>query len=211
MLKNPVDLRARRTEAQLQTTLLCLLERKPLHKITVAELCRLCPCNRATFYDHYQDIYSLADALEDSVVEHLQELMDRIRTCSPDSGAVSALFSSFCRNINARCAFCCAAKPRRAFCKSWITPSSLFLKPWYGRTILSRRNTVLNSCRPFCAFLPPATTAFSCRSWRRTAHFDRSCPSWLPASATNASPAFLLEDPAHKPITQNSIHTKSLS
>lgn len=95
MLKNPVDLRARRTETQLQTTLLCLLERKPLHQITVAELCRLCPCNRATFYDHYQDIYSLVDALEDGVVEHLQELMDQIRTGSPDSGAVSALFFQF--------------------------------------------------------------------------------------------------------------------
>lgn len=95
MLKNPVDLRTRRTETQLQTTLLCLLERKPLHQITVAELCRLCPCNRATFYDHYQDIYSLVDALEDGVVEHLQELMDQIRTGSPDSGAVSALFFQF--------------------------------------------------------------------------------------------------------------------
>lgn len=95
MLKNPVDVRARRTETQMQTTLLFLLERKPLHKITVVELCRLCPCNRATFYDHYQDIYSLADALEDSVVEQLRCLMEQIKTVSPDSGAVSELFFQF--------------------------------------------------------------------------------------------------------------------
>lgn len=95
MLKNPVDLRAMRTESQLQTMLLCLLERKPLHRITVAELCRLCPCNRATFYDHYTDIYALANALEDGVVEQLHDLMDRVAAGPPDSGAVSELFFQF--------------------------------------------------------------------------------------------------------------------
>ena len=95
MLKNPIDPRARRTEEQLQNTLLCLLEHKPLHKITVSELCRLCFCNRATFYDHYPDIFSLVDSLEVGIVDQLNQLMEYVAVDRPDSGAVSELFFEF--------------------------------------------------------------------------------------------------------------------
>lgn len=95
MLKNPVDPRAKRTEAQLQNLLLSLMERKPLHKITVAELCRLCQCNRATFYDHYQDIFDLVDALENGIIVCLNELMVHVDSSSPGSWKISELFFQF--------------------------------------------------------------------------------------------------------------------
>ncbi len=41
---------------------------KPLEKIKVKELCDLACINKSTFYAHYQDIYALANAIEDELV-----------------------------------------------------------------------------------------------------------------------------------------------
>ena len=42
---------------------------KPLEKIRVKELCDRACINKSTFYAHYQDIYALANAMEDEMVE----------------------------------------------------------------------------------------------------------------------------------------------
>ena len=42
-----------------------LRAQKPLEKIKVKELCDLACINKSTFYAHYQDIYALANAMED--------------------------------------------------------------------------------------------------------------------------------------------------
>lgn len=99
MLKNPLDIRAQRTETQLQTALLTLLERKPLHQITVAELCRICQINRATFYDHFSNIFALADAIEDDIISHLKELMAYVENEPLESSEISGLFFQFLKEF----------------------------------------------------------------------------------------------------------------
>ena len=50
-----------------------LRAQKPLEKIKVKELCDLACINKSTFYAHYQDIYALANAMEDEMVEVVVE------------------------------------------------------------------------------------------------------------------------------------------
>ena len=48
------DARVRYTQKVLKDSLLQLLEKKPINKITVKEVCELAELNRATFYAHYR-------------------------------------------------------------------------------------------------------------------------------------------------------------
>jgi AcrR family transcriptional regulator len=56
--------------------LLSLLEKKPLNKITVRELCDAAAINRATFYAHYTDLFDLMEKLAD---ELKAEILDRVQ------------------------------------------------------------------------------------------------------------------------------------
>lgn len=49
------------TKKALAKSLLTLLEKKTLDKITVKEIVDSCEVNRQTFYYHFQDVYSLLD------------------------------------------------------------------------------------------------------------------------------------------------------
>ena len=60
-----MDLRIQKTKAAIKESFLELRRNKPIEKITVTELSRLAGINKATFYLHYSDIYSLADEMED--------------------------------------------------------------------------------------------------------------------------------------------------
>jgi AcrR family transcriptional regulator len=50
-----------RTLNDFSKTLMKLIAKKPFEKITVNELCKLCNYPRATFYNYFEDIYSLLD------------------------------------------------------------------------------------------------------------------------------------------------------
>lgn len=49
------------TKKALAKSLMNLLEKKTLDKITVKEIADLCQVNRQTFYYHFRDVYSLLD------------------------------------------------------------------------------------------------------------------------------------------------------
>ncbi len=49
------DARVRYTLMKLKESFLVLLEKKPINKITVKEVCELSELNRATFYTHFTD------------------------------------------------------------------------------------------------------------------------------------------------------------
>lgn len=53
----------RRTDRDIRESLIRLLEEKPLHRITVQDLCHEAEINRTTFYRYYEDIYALYDAV----------------------------------------------------------------------------------------------------------------------------------------------------
>ena len=68
-----------------------LRAQKPLEKIKVKELCDLACINKSTFYAHYQDIYALANAMEDEMVEVVVESL-------PPAISSCIRFSHFCWN-----------------------------------------------------------------------------------------------------------------
>lgn len=59
------------TKKMLAETLLSLLEKKPISKITVSEIVNLCDINRKTFYYHFQDVYDLLEWHLDCEVEKI--------------------------------------------------------------------------------------------------------------------------------------------
>ncbi len=97
MLKNPSDSRAQRTEKRLKETMLTLLRERPIHEITTVELCRKSQVNRATFYDHFQDIYDLVDRLENELLSDLNGLMAGLDTPDVSPEQVSGRFFGFIR------------------------------------------------------------------------------------------------------------------
>src|SRR6202041_749687 len=56
------DPRIRRTRQLLQEALSSLMQTKPFDEISVQDISEAATVNRATFYDHYTDKYSLLDA-----------------------------------------------------------------------------------------------------------------------------------------------------
>lgn len=67
------DARVRYTLMRIQTVFFELLEKKPMSKITVKEICDLAEINRATFYHHYQDVYDLLEQQENIVIGRLRD------------------------------------------------------------------------------------------------------------------------------------------
>lgn len=66
------DLRVIKTERAIYTALVDLLKRKDLEKITVSELAQKAEINKATFYLHYIDIYSL---YQEALGKHIKEII----------------------------------------------------------------------------------------------------------------------------------------
>lgn len=64
-----MDLRVQRTRRSIINAFLELRAQKPLEKITVKELSQKALINKATFYQHFSDIYELSETLEDEVIE----------------------------------------------------------------------------------------------------------------------------------------------
>ncbi len=63
------DRRIMKTKNSIKKTFLALIEKKPLEKITVLEVCKIADIGRGTFYLHYHDIYDLYQQLENEVLD----------------------------------------------------------------------------------------------------------------------------------------------
>ena len=55
-----MDLRVQRTRMNIRDAFIELRSRKPSEKITVKELAEAAFINKATFYQHYSDLYDLS-------------------------------------------------------------------------------------------------------------------------------------------------------
>lgn len=64
-----MDLRKKRTQRNIINAFIALRAKKPLEKITVKELADTAMIHKATFYQHYPDIYALSESLEDEALE----------------------------------------------------------------------------------------------------------------------------------------------
>lgn len=70
-----MDRRVKYTKRVIKKTLIELLQKKDINKITVSELCSICDINRATFYRYYIDIYDLLEKIEQDVISDLREML----------------------------------------------------------------------------------------------------------------------------------------
>ena len=85
-----LDIRIEKTERAIKQAFMELRAQKPLEKIKVKELCDLACINKSTFYAHYQDIYALANAMEDEMVEVVVEMF---RAFTRNQTEIGILFS----------------------------------------------------------------------------------------------------------------------
>ena len=79
---NNEDRRVKKTENVLQNALAKLLINKKIQNITIKELTNTADIHRSTFYTHYQDIYSLYEQIENSVIEELNIIISNDPTHS---------------------------------------------------------------------------------------------------------------------------------
>ena len=69
------DLRIQKTRRDLRNSIINLLKKKPIEKITVIEICNEAMVNRITFYKYYEDKYQLLNdtfyEIKDTIVSQL--------------------------------------------------------------------------------------------------------------------------------------------
>jgi len=69
------DRRVMYTKLLLKNSLVKLLQKSPLEKITVKDLCECADINRSTFYSHYSDQYDLFQQIQYEVLEDLSNYL----------------------------------------------------------------------------------------------------------------------------------------
>jgi AcrR family transcriptional regulator len=60
----------------IKNSLISLLKGTPLNKITVKSVCDLAEINRATFYKHYDDVFSVIETIEEELLAELKQLIE---------------------------------------------------------------------------------------------------------------------------------------
>ena len=94
-----MDLRIQKTKSAIKTAFLELRRSKSIEKITVTELSRLAGINKATFYLHYSDIYSLAEEIEDETIDDiLREIQGLNKFFDDPKKYASEIFHAFITN-----------------------------------------------------------------------------------------------------------------
>ncbi len=75
MAEKKINRRVQYTREALRNALIDLATEKPLHSITVTDICAQADINRSTFYLHYKDIQSLLNEIEDDMLAQMDVVM----------------------------------------------------------------------------------------------------------------------------------------
>jgi AcrR family transcriptional regulator len=70
------DRRVKYTKIVLKESLIGLLQKKAIDKISIKEICEIADINRSTFYAHYSDQYDLLHRIEEEVLQDLNNYLD---------------------------------------------------------------------------------------------------------------------------------------
>jgi Transcriptional regulator len=70
--------RIKLTKRLLKNSLINLMHTKPIGKITIKELCENADINRSTFYLYYTDQYVLLNEIENELLSHSREHLEKI-------------------------------------------------------------------------------------------------------------------------------------
>ena len=116
MLKNPQDRRAIRTASQIKETMFSFMETKMIHEISVSDICKTCQINRATFYDHYRDVFDLVQDMESDMMLEIQELMELVSPEETEAEKVSRLFFAFLAEHQRKMNLLLISERSREFC-----------------------------------------------------------------------------------------------
>jgi AcrR family transcriptional regulator len=76
MHSEKVDRRVKYTKLALRESAINLLQRKPIEKISVKELCEAADINRSTFYAHYDSPADLLEQIERELLRDLNAYLD---------------------------------------------------------------------------------------------------------------------------------------
>jgi AcrR family transcriptional regulator len=89
------DRRVKYTKMVLKQSLLDLMHRAPIGKISVKDICEKADVNRGTFYTHYADPYDLLDQIENDL---FNEILRSIETTFGTDGTLK-LLTEICSSI----------------------------------------------------------------------------------------------------------------
>ena len=67
------DRRVKYTKMVLEESLIKLLQRRPIDKLSVTAICEAADINRSTFYSHYTDQYDLLQQVQEKVLQEINE------------------------------------------------------------------------------------------------------------------------------------------
>ncbi|MDR1619429.1 MAG: hypothetical protein LBS18_02015 [Clostridiales bacterium] len=81
-----MDERITKTNKSIKDAFLHLREQFPLHKIKVRELCRIAQINKTTFYRRYDDIYALAEEVEEDMINKFVSDLNKGKSLYEDPG-----------------------------------------------------------------------------------------------------------------------------
>ena len=73
-MNTPNNKRRRNSRRRMESTFVQLLQSRELEAITVTDICKAAGVNRTTFYANYQDIFALAEAIRESLMQDVLEL-----------------------------------------------------------------------------------------------------------------------------------------
>ncbi len=92
------DSRYERTEEDLRDAFRILAVKKELDKISVSEITKLTGIARATFYNHYVDMPTFIDAMEEMILEEIFEMLREFKPRNNEE-ASRKFFELLCRYI----------------------------------------------------------------------------------------------------------------
>lgn len=76
MAGEKIDRRVKYTKMVLEESLITLMEKKDISKITIKEICEKADINRSTFYAHYRDQYDLLRKIENKFLADIQAYLE---------------------------------------------------------------------------------------------------------------------------------------
>ena len=91
------------TKKLLQNSLIESLEKKPIHEITIKEICDNADVNRSTFYRHYNTPHALFDEIYDGVYQDVIAIIAQFKQSDFNSVDVMTQILSYCEENRRLC------------------------------------------------------------------------------------------------------------
>jgi AcrR family transcriptional regulator len=136
MKMNGVDPRIRRTRQLLHQALRQLLAEKPFQAISVQDIADRATVNRATFYDHFEDKFSLVDSLiREEFQAHLEVVLLVTAPLTPANlHLLSVTVFEYLAQIDSRCSLADAQLASR-FAMSVQQALYAFIVRWLSKVV----------------------------------------------------------------------------